>query len=556
MRRVLYVHCAIHALLRSLPRPISLGLHDRRLTLLVRIAIAQYVDDVNRFIAKQWLAKPDYRLPTLCVENAERFETLDLTVESCSGQNWGRRKLDFVHFLQTTKVTSKSMTFLRVLHTIRTELSLSDEAYTGKIELHYRTCNVGLELIIPAFCREARKYGRSWTEYNLDGVEAFDSIETVTGEAGLLTLAHEPGRMVHRDGKRQLISRVWLGGPAQDHNRATPTRRRQPMTSAEPFAVAFNRSLDWTEDLARCIQRPSDSDVQNRAYVCAFMHLVLFGLFCRLRHLSELIESKDVQTFHRVLYSGCSGDDVLVSKETEYLSDARDCTYTQAKQIVAFWQAGICGLHSFEQIHDNLKKRARHDPDMFRWIESSFKSKAFQIDKDWLDKRNFIASYRRKEACIPKWVASGVKRFAKRQNLPHLLEIGHVCAVDWIVPRSAAEVLDDIGMTEADSSILTDNIREVWTQPESNDPAEHHSITMPNNAVMNAQQSDIAQVDMMHLADSITAIFEPSNQARSLEQVAIHAEDHDEGEDAEMVPATQIPQVLMTWRADFSLFSG
>ena len=141
MRRLLYVHSAIHGLLRSLPRPISIGTHDRRLTLLVRISIAQYVDDVNRFIAKQWLVRPDFRLPTLCVDNAERFERLGLTVVSSSGQIWGRRNIDFVQFLQTANVNSKSLTFLRVLHTIRTELSLSDEDYKGKLELHCQMCD-------------------------------------------------------------------------------------------------------------------------------------------------------------------------------------------------------------------------------------------------------------------------------------------------------------------------------------------------------------------------------------------------------------------------------
>ena len=132
LRRMLYVHSAIHALLRSLPRPISTESSDRRLTLLVRIAIAQYVDDMNRFISRQWLSRPDFRLPTLCFDNAERFVRLGLTVESASGPTWGRRNIDFMRILESTSVTSKSLTFLRVLHTIRTELSLSEDAYKGK----------------------------------------------------------------------------------------------------------------------------------------------------------------------------------------------------------------------------------------------------------------------------------------------------------------------------------------------------------------------------------------------------------------------------------------
>ena len=398
--------------------------------------------------------------------------------------------------------------------------------------------NVALVLVISKFCQEAREYGRSWSEYNLDGVGAFDRVETVTGEAGLLTLAHEHGRMVHREGTRHLISRVWLGGGVQDQTSSTPIRRRQAMPIVEEFAATFMRSLDWTEDLAQCFRKS-----EFRTHVCAFMHLVLFGLYCRLRHLFELIESKDVQTFRRVLYSGCSGDDVLESKETKYLRDAGTCTVSQAKHIVAFWQAGVCGLHSFDQIRDNLRKKQRDDPDLFRWIENAFKTKAFQIDKDWLHNRPLVASYRRKEDCVPRWVKTEVKKFAKQQRLSHLLEIGHPFAVEWIVPRNADENLSELGMGEADSSILTDKIREVWTQPESFDPP----ITSPSTThpVLDSQQSDIPQADLLHVTDSVTAIFEPTNQARSVERVAIRGEDMEEDEETEMVPATQIPQVNM-----------
>ena len=128
---MLYVHSAIHALLRSVPRPVSVGLSDRRLTLLVRVAIAQYVDDANRFISKHWLLRPGFRLPTLCLDNAAQFQRLGLRVESDSGSTWARRNIDFVRVLTSTSVTHKSLTFLRVMHTIRSELALSDKAYMG-----------------------------------------------------------------------------------------------------------------------------------------------------------------------------------------------------------------------------------------------------------------------------------------------------------------------------------------------------------------------------------------------------------------------------------------
>ena len=139
MRRVLYVHSAICALLRSVPRPaVSMGLSDRRLTLLVRVAIAQYVDDANRFISKNWLQRPDYRLPSLCLGNAAHLRTLGLTVVSSSGPTWIRRNTDFVRILTSTSVTQNSLTFLRVLHTIRTELALSEKAYSGKCLLLFK----------------------------------------------------------------------------------------------------------------------------------------------------------------------------------------------------------------------------------------------------------------------------------------------------------------------------------------------------------------------------------------------------------------------------------
>ena len=147
MRRLLYVHSAIHALLRSVQRPISTGLADRRLTLLVRISIAQYVDDINRFISRHWLNRPDFRLPTLCLDNAASFLREGLIVESSSGPTWGRRNINFMRILETSNVTSKSLTFLRVLNTIRTELSLSDDEF--KRQQFFITI-----VIIYLFCRD------------------------------------------------------------------------------------------------------------------------------------------------------------------------------------------------------------------------------------------------------------------------------------------------------------------------------------------------------------------------------------------------------------------
>ena len=382
-------------------------------------------------------------------------------------------------------------------------------------------------------------YGRSWSEYRLDGVDAFDSVVTVTGDGGLLTLAHEPNRMVHKDGMRQLISRVWLGGGVHDHNNTTPTRGRNAQRQPEPFAIAFTSSLVWTDGLAQSIPQKS-----SRAYICAFMHLVLFGLYCRLRHLFELIDNKDALTFRRVLYSGCAEDDALISKEISFLPDARSCSPVQAKQIIAFWQSGVCGLHSADQIRDNLKDPK---PELFTWVQNAFNSRLFQIDRDWLNDRHFIALYRRKDARLPEWVQNAVKGFASNK---HLLCIGHVCEVDWLVPKNGDENLDLLNMREADSSILTDKVRLVWTEPQVHDDALPQpfsdAIVQP---VSNAQHFDISELDMSHLADSMTAIFEPTNQARSLERVGLDSEVLEEDGDTEVVLSTQTRQVNEFYRS-------
>jgi hypothetical protein len=375
----------------------------------------------------------------------------------------------------------------------------------------------------------------------LDGVDAFDSVDTVTGDSGLLTLAHEPNRMVHREGKFHLISHVWLGGGLPDHENITPTRgrstQRQPTA---PFATAFNSSLDWTEGLAQSI--PSTS---KRAYICAFMHLVLFGLFCRLRHLSKLIEAKDELTFRRVLYSGCAADEDLVSKEIGYLRDAGSCSPVQARQIIAFWQSGVCGLHTADQIKDNLRNPSQ---DVFDWVQRAFNSRAFQIDRDWLNARVFLASYRRKDAHLPKWVATEVKGFGNK----HLLCIGHVFSVDWVVPRNADEDLISLGMQEAPSSILTDSIRHVWSEPQISDDAILQPMSLVQH-ITSAQHFNISEDDMTHLFDSMTAILEPSSQARSVERVVIDSEVLEEDGETEVVSLTQTSQVILPF---FSTYFG
>ena len=67
--------------------------------------------------------------------------------------------------------------------------------------------------------------------------------------------------------------------------------------------------------------------------------------------------------------------------------------------------------------------------------------------------------------------------------------------------------------------------------------------------VSNGQHFDISELDMSHLADSMTAIFEPTNQARSLERVGLDSEVLEEDGDTEVVLSTQTRQVNEFYRS-------
>ena len=126
MRRVLYAHIALRALLSSVPRGNLIS--GYRLTLVVRFAIAQYVADVHKYIAKNWLQDPGRRLPALCYSNADEFRKLGLVVDSTSSSAWGNRNTDFFQVLPK----SEKLDFQRVLLTIRAELLISDDNFLGK----------------------------------------------------------------------------------------------------------------------------------------------------------------------------------------------------------------------------------------------------------------------------------------------------------------------------------------------------------------------------------------------------------------------------------------
>ena len=394
-------------------------------------------------------------------------------------------------------------------------------------------------------------YGRSWSEYHLGGVDVFDGVQTVTGDSGLLTLAHDFGRTVHHDGARVLISRAWIGGQVHGDQPKTAAKKKSRHAIVEPFAIAFVRSLEWSASLQGLIIRKNGS-TPTRSNISAFMHLVLFGLYCRLRHLHDLIERKDAETFRRVLYSGCSDDYELIEHENKFLSDAGSCSVLQAKQIVAFWQGGVCGLHSHEQIKGRLTQVANDDkPGLFLWVQGAFSSRRFQIDSHWIRNREYVAAYRRKDTRLPGWLIDQVLRFVDSHHERRLLVIGHVEPVNWLIPMNADEDFIRLRMQFPDDSILTDKIREVWTMPIAGAAAQFqmtpvlsvHPVTLSNSD--SHLDATIGDQDMSHLTDSVTAIFEPTNQARSVERIVVDTDALDDGGDPELVEESQAaPQVF------------
>ena len=480
MRRIMYAHIALRALLSSVPRGIPITGH--RLTLVVRFAIAQYVADVHKHIAKNWLHDSGRRLPSLCFANADAFRKLGLTVDSTSSNAWINRNTDFFHVLPL----SEKLDFQRVLLTVRAELQMSDGDFTGETLFAGQvifTQSFFLAILVPAFFHEALLYGKSWTELQLNGTGPFDGIETITGDAGLLTLAHEPTRKIHKNGLKTLLSRVWVGDVAKGKELGVKGKRaKDPLIVREDaFATPFLKSLVFTPDLERLtVKVPVNSKTpRQRGSVCAFMQVVLVSLFCRLRHLQTLITGNDISTFHRLLYTGCYGDKDLVAAELKFVDIVEDCTAVDAKNILAFWQAGICGLHSYNVVHDNIKGVAQK-VGVHNWMVKILSNGTFNLDRDWLLNRKFQARYRSKIAILPKWDVSCFSTSGSRVPII-VTSIGHLEKLAWIVPRNDIESLDSLDMEEAPGSILTAEIKAVWNQPDVSDCAfplpSSHSLT-------------------------------------------------------------------------------
>ena len=366
----------------------------------------------------------------------------------------------------------------------------------------------------------------------MDGTDPFGGVDTISGDAGLLTLVHQIDRTVHKQGLKTLLCHVWVGGAPTEE--CLPSRPERPS-----FAEPFLKSLAWTTALKGLTD---DKPVGKRAHVCAHMLLVLVSLFCRIRHLHALISNGDAKTFHQLLYAGiCSTEVALQQNELKFLDEVLCCTPRDAKQIIAFWQAGICGLHSYDIIRDNLVRLGKNKC-TFDWLKKVIFEGEFQIDRDWLLNRSFLVDYRRHDAELPVWILP-----TDSGNGLIKTSIGHLCPLNWIIPRTRDEDVAVLGISEpVPESIVTDDIRAIWAigekimNPDQPNPLlpdagsiESSHVSGPFSVLDETTQrcdreiqGDVATLDIWDTQDAVSAIFEPSNQARLLENFAAAMSDN------------------------------
>ena len=272
-----------------------------------------------------------------------------------------------------------------------------------------------------------------------------------------------------------------MGGIGKENDVAAKGKRVKADEKVVDFALPFIKSLAFTGDLERLTSKvsPSSKAPRQRGSVCAFMQVVLVSLFCRLRHLQKLISANDVTTFNQVLYSGCSSNRELMATELQFAEIVDECTAVDAKNIIAFWQAGICGLHSYNVVHDNIKGVAQKTA-VHSWMIKMLGDGTFDLDRDWLLNRRFLANYRSKSllATLPKWDVSCFSKSGSRT--PTIFtSIGHIDKVAWIVPRNDSENVEFLSMEEAPESILTAEIKAVWNQPIFSDKSAALSLPHP-----------------------------------------------------------------------------
>jgi len=451
IRRLLGAHLSLRHLLSSV-NPLSVATMSyqdlgRLLLLPVRLCIAQYSEEVRTYISRYWVTngKP---IPELVAANAEKFAAIGISVESVTSIAWKKRFTDFSSLLATfsSRTFRSTWLFPRILQTIVTELSLS--------QIQVSQC------LLVLFLHQAQSYGRLWTNECLGGFGAFgcdqdfsSSSSSSLVDAGLLTLAHPkiPNRAVSHKSRLVLLSRSWTSIPRRTP--AAPILRRVNEGTAihPPWSKAFFDGLIWPRefDLAH-ISNPNPEGnppkSKSRIHMNVFMTVVSIGLFCRVMHLKALSLSQKRAAFTKLLFEGCVHGDDLFEAELKFLDNMKasdkclGLTINVTREIMAFYQSGILGLHSCTTVFDKLKSLS---DEQFADIKQLFRDGRFQIDQHWLLDSRFMQAYRARSANLemPTWIGDFVRAHSVNHTRKHMEGINHV-PVHWILPRFKDEILE------------------------------------------------------------------------------------------------------------------
>ena len=423
---------------------------------------------------KFWCRSSDLQFswPSLSVSNAPFLERIGIVVQSVSLPPWVNRSTNFVQVMLGPLLDGSACkwTFQRIM------LSIISEFHLSRVQVE--------QSLIPTFSQQARSYGRLWDNFNMFGSEPFGPNTIIqrstVGDDGLLTFAHTKIKSqdrVRSSGKNVLLSRSWVGTGALADFKAK--------TNVPDWANPFLKSLELT-DVMKAIdsERPLNPQTKKvlRIHLNVFIIVVIIGIFCRLRHLHYLIGCGDCSKFLTLLYLGCQEDIELKKKELSFLPEINSLTTSMVKEILAFWQSGVLGMHSSNTIKDKISAVAS-DSRKMSFVTRLLKEELFQIDRDWLLNRPFMKAYRENSKTDPLILPTWVDDFVKdSDDIPshmqkHWKSLSHVSA-DWILPRTIEENETAQNIPE---NLVSIAIRAVWKpfNPSPSSSAEYQIIDVP-----------------------------------------------------------------------------
>ena len=415
------------------------------LLLPVRLCIAQYADEVRSYIARYWVPKGTL-VPDLTTANTEQFARIKIQVKSVSSAEWKGRFTDFMSLFVTSNAQTfrSAWLFPRILQTVVAELGLSIRQVS--------------ECLSVLFLHQAKSYGRLWNNDCLGGFGMFGIDQDLNGpqfsslvDAGLLTLAHakDPKRTVMSTSRLVLLSRCWNALP--QHSSAAQAAILSGSVShpswAQPFFDGLNLHFEFdfahipsclNQEIARGSKLPT---AKTKVHINAFMIAVLCGLFCRLMHLKAVCVSRNYDAFRTLLLEGCKRGDELWKAELIFFDKLSEITPSLTKEMLAFYQSGILGLHTSETVCNKLKTLSRQLPAQAAFIKGLMQEGTFQIDEHWLLDRRFMQAYRARldELKLPDWVSKFATQFGNSTTSFHMQNVTHVATL-WIVPRVKDEV--------------------------------------------------------------------------------------------------------------------